>query len=167
MCSYIIGLYILLVVWWNSGCMEKCTPWHKLYYMWGKPHMMVTQSVHKISCWGKYTCTILVENIIKVFFIDMYNPKGMTKGWTCYSYMCVTLSVYIHVWNCCANNISYHRCCIWQKLACHVYYSYLRQAIHSRVTSEVNIAKIQMANIFSLDSKVWLVSYAVWLHKCF
>jgi len=42
------------------------------------------------------------------------------------------------------------------KSNCHVYYSYLRQAIHDRVTSEVNIAKMQMAAIFSLDSKVWL-----------
>jgi len=44
---------------------------------------------------------------------------------------------------------------------------YGRLIIHSRVTSEVNIAKMHMANIFSLDSKVWLMSYAVWLHKCF
>ena len=44
--------------------------------------------------------------------------------------------------------LSYHRCYIWQKLACRVYYSYLRQAIHGRVTSEVNIAKMQMAAIF-------------------
>jgi len=33
--------------------------------------------------------------------------------------------------------------------------------------SDVNIAKMQMANFFSLNSKVWLMSYAVWLHKCF
>ena len=62
----------------------------------------------------------------------------------------------------CQNSINW---CIWQKSACHVYYSYLRQVIHSRVTSEVNIAKVQMAAIFSLDSKVWLVNYAIWLHK--
>ena len=50
--------------------------------------------------------------------------------------------------------------------AVYIYYSYLWQAIHNRVTSEVNIAKIQMAAIFSLDSKVWLINYAVWLHTC-
>ena len=32
-----------------------------------------------------------------------------------------------------------------------VHYSYLRQAIHDRVTSAVDIAKKQMAAIFSLD----------------
>jgi len=40
---------------------------------------MVTQSYTKYHAEGNI-CTILVENIIKVFFIDMYNPKGMTKG---------------------------------------------------------------------------------------
>ena len=49
------------------------------------------------------------------------------------------------------NLLPYHRCYIWQKLTCRVYYSYLRQAIHDRVTSEVNIPKMQMAAIFSLD----------------
>ena len=36
-----------------------------------------------------------------------------------------------------------------------------------RVTSEVNIAKMQMASIFSLDSKLWQMNDAVWLHTCF
>ena len=44
--------------------------------------------------------------------------------------------------------LSCHRCYLWQKSACRVYYSYLRQAIHGRVTSEVNIAKMQLATIF-------------------
>jgi len=35
------------------------------------------------------------------------------------------------------------------------------------VTSEVNIAKIQMAVIFSLDSKVWPMNDVVWQHNCF
>ena len=47
--------------------------------------------------------------------------------------------------------LSYHCCFIWLKSACRVYYSYLRPAIHDRVTSEVNIAKMQMVAIFSLD----------------
>ena len=47
-----------------------------------------------------------------------------------------------------------------------VYVSYLRQAVHGRVTSNVNIANMQKAAIFSLDSKVWLLNYAVWLHTC-
>ena len=40
------------------------------------------------------------------------------------------------------------------------------QAINGRVTSQVNIPKMQMAAIFSLDSNVWLMHYAFWLHKC-
>ena len=44
--------------------------------------------------------------------------------------------------------LSYHRCFICLKSACRVYSSYLRQAIHGRVMSEVNIAKMQMAIIF-------------------
>ena len=48
--------------------------------------------------------------------------------------------------------LSYHRSFNWLKSACRVYYSYLRQAIHGRVTSEVNIAKMQIAAILSLDS---------------
>jgi len=62
---------------------------------------------------------------------------------------------------------SYDRCFIWLKSACRVYYSYLRQVIHERVTSEVNIATMQMAVIFSLESKVWLMNDAVWQHSCF
>jgi len=44
--------------------------------------------------------------------------------------------------------LSYHRCFICLKSACRVYYSYLQQAIQGIVTSEVNIAKMQMAAIF-------------------
>ena len=62
--------------------------------------------------------------------------------------------------------LSYHRCFIWFKSAFRVYYSYLRQAIHDRVTSEVNISKMQMTAIFSIDSKVWLMNDDVWQHKC-
>jgi len=32
--------------------------------------------------------------------------------------------------------------------------------------TDVNIAEMQMLAIFSLDSKVWLMNYAVWLNKC-
>ena len=46
-----------------------------------------------------------------------------------------------------------------------IYYSYLLQAIRGRVTSEVNIGKMQMAAIFSLDSKDWRMNYAFWLYK--
>ena len=61
----------------------------------------------------------------------------------------------------CIDFLSYYRCFICLKSTCHVYYSYLRQAIHGRVTSEVTIAKMQMAAIFSLDLKVWLMNDAV------
>ena len=64
------------------------------------------------------------------------------------------------------NILSYHCCFIWQKLACRVYNSYLRQAIHDIVTSEISIAKMQMAAMFSLDSTVRLMNYPVLLHKC-
>jgi len=53
-------------------------------------------------------------------------------------------------------HLSYHRCFIWLKSACRVYYRYLRQVIHDIVTSEVIIAKMQMVAIFSIDSNVWL-----------
>ena len=51
------------------------------------------------------------------------------------------------------NILSYHRYFIRLKSACRIYYSYLRHAIHGRVTSEINVAKMQSAAIFSLDSK--------------
>ena len=34
------------------------------------------------------------------------------------------------------------------------------------MTLEVNIAKLQMSAIFSLDSKVWLMNDAVWHNSC-
>ena len=43
----------------------------------------------------------------------------------------------------CTDHLSYHRCFICLKPACHVYYSYLRQPLHGRVTTEVNIAKMR------------------------
>jgi len=46
-----------------------------------------------------------------------------------------------------------------------VYTIAVRQAIHDRVTSEINFAKMQMAAILSLDSS-WLMNDDVWLHKC-
>ena len=51
-------------------------------------------------------------------------------------------------------------------LSC-ILYNYLRHAIHGRVTSGVNIANMQMAAIFFLDSKVWLMNDVVWQHKYF
>ena len=50
--------------------------------------------------------------------------------------------------------LSYHRCFIWQKSAYRVYYSYLRQAIHDIVTSQVNIPIKQIAAVFS-----YLITY--------
>ena len=44
--------------------------------------------------------------------------------------------------------LSYHQCFICLQSACRVYYSYLQQAIHDKVTSEVNTAKMQMIQKF-------------------
>jgi len=56
-----------------------------------------------------------------------------------------------------ADNILYsHRWYIWQKSACRVYYNYLRQVLDGRVRSDVNILKMRMVVIFSLDSKARL-----------
>ena len=55
--------------------------------------------------------------------------------------------------------LSYHRCYIWLKSACRVYYSYLRQAIHDIVTSQINIPKMQMAAIFlSIQKFDWWIT---------
>jgi len=66
------------------------------------------------------------------------------------------------------SKLSYQRCFIWLKSACHVYYSFLLQAIHGRVTSEVNIAQMQMVAIFSLGSTVqkfgWWMTLLVCIH---
>ena len=45
-----------------------------------------------------------------------------------------TKNIVAHYYQTMKGNLSYHRFYIWQKLACSVYYSYLRQAIHGRVT---------------------------------
>ena len=55
--------------------------------------------------------------------------------------------------------LSYHCCYIWQKSAWRVYYNYLRQAIHGRVTSQVNIPKMQMAPFFlSIQKFGWWIT---------